>query len=59
MVEIFKHLNDLSSDIMNEVFTLKENPYNLRNHRIFRTENPCTNRFGLDSIGYRGSQIWQ
>ena len=35
MIEVYKYLNGLSRDNMNDIFKLKENTYNLRNFHIF------------------------
>ena len=59
MIEIYKYLNGLSPDIMNDIFKLRENTYNLKNFHIFESENPRTKRFGLDCIAYRASQLWK
>ena len=58
VTEIYKFLNNLSPDVMNKVFTLREIPYQLRNPNIFLTDNPRKSRFGLDTVTYRSSQIW-
>ena len=57
MIEVYKYLNGLSPDIMNDIFKLRENTYNLRNFHIFEAENSRTKRFGLDCIAYRASQL--
>ena len=44
---------------MNDIFTLRENKYNLRNFQILKTENPRSLKCGLDAIPYRASQLWQ
>lgn len=59
MTEVFKYLNGLSPDLMNDVFVLTKNTYNLRNFNIFKTENPRSTRFGLDAIAHRASELWQ
>ena len=59
MIEVYKYLNGLSPDIMNDIFKLRENTYNLRNFHIFESQNPRTKKFGLDSIAYRASQLWK
>ena len=46
-------------DIMNDIFKLRENTYNLRNFHIFQTENPRSLKYGLDAIPYRASQLWK
>ena len=57
MIEVCKYLNDLSPDIMSDIFKLRENTYNLGNFHIFEFQNPRTKTFGLDSIAYRASQF--
>ena len=34
MIEVYKYLNDLSPDIMSDIFKLGENTYNLRNFHV-------------------------
>ena len=58
MIEIYKYLNGLSPNIMNDIFKLRENTYNLRNFHIFESENPRAKRFSLDCTAYRASQLW-
>ena len=53
-----KYLNGLSPDIMSDILKLRKNTYSLRNFHIFKSEKPGTKRFGLDSIGYRPTQLW-
>ena len=55
MIEVYKYLNGLSPDVMSEIFKLRENTCNLRNLRIFESQNPRAKMFGLDSIAYRAS----
>ena len=59
MIEVYKYLNGLLPDIMSDIFKLRENTYNLRNFHIFESQNPRTKKFGLDSIAYRASQLWE
>ena len=49
MIAVYKYLNGLSTDIMNTIFKLRQNTYNLRDSR--------TKKFGLDSIAYIASQL--
>ena len=58
MIEVYKYINGLSPGIMNEIFTLRSNTYNLRNFYVFETSNPRNNRFGIEAIAYRASQLW-
>ena len=60
VTEIFKVKNILASDIMKDVFELKEPPYNLRsesNH--FTRRNVKTTYYGLLSINHLAQQIWE
>ena len=59
LIEVYKYLNDLSPDIINTIFKLRQNTYNLRNFHAFESHNPRTKNFGLDSIAYRASQLWK
>ena len=56
--EVFKYLNELSPDLMNEVFMLKSNYHNLRNFNQFKTYNPKA-ELSLNSCVYRANQLWQ
>ena len=40
LTEVYKYLNRYSSDLMNKVFYLSQNHYNLRNFNVFVTGNP-------------------
>ena len=59
MIEVYKYLNGHSSDIINDIFKLRENMYNLQNFHIFQTENPRSLKYGLHAIPHRASQLWQ
>ena len=59
MIEVYKHLNGHSPDIMNDIFKLRKNVYKLQSFHIFQTENPRSLKYVLDSIPYRTSQLWQ
>ena len=39
MIEIYKYLNGSSSDIINTIFKLRQNTFNLRNFNIFESQN--------------------
>ena len=58
-IEVYTHVNGLSPDIMNTIFKLRQNTYNLRNFFVCETENPRRKTFLLDSIAYRASQLWK
>ena len=53
------YLNVHSTDIMSDIFKLRENMYNLRNFHIFHAENPRSLKYGFDAIPYRASPLWQ
>ena len=52
MIEANKYLNGHSPDIMNDIFKLRENTYNLWNFHIFQPENPRSLKYWLDAIPY-------
>ena len=47
MTEVYKYLNGHSSDIVNNIFQLRENTHNLQNFHIFHTENPRSLKYRL------------
>ena len=53
MIEVYKYLNGHSPDMMNDIFKLRKNMYNLQNFHIFQTDNSCSLEYGLDTIPYR------
>ena len=59
VTEIYKFFVGLSPPIMNEVFQINECPYNLRNPRTLASKHKSTVRYGLDTIAFKGPQIWQ
>ena len=59
LIEVYKYLNGLSPDIMNTIFKLRQNTYNLRNFHAFESQNYRTKKFGLHSIVYKASQLWK
>ena len=59
LTEVYKFLNGLSPPIMNEVFQTNDNPYDLRNPRILASKHKSTIKYGINTIAFRGSQIWQ
>ena len=59
MIEVYKYLHGLSPALMTDIFTLRKNPYNIRNIRLFCSENPRSVRFGGDAIAFCATQLWQ
>ena len=45
MIEVYKYLNGLSPNIMNNVLKLRENTYNLKNFHIFESQKPRTKKW--------------
>ena len=58
LTEVYKFLNGYSPDIMNDVFHLRQNTYNLRNFNAFATDVPRNNTM-LNSVIYRANQLWE
>ena len=56
--EMYKILNGLSSDIMQDIFEIKSNYYNTRNASTFFSRNIKTVRYGLQTISYMAPKIW-
>ena len=47
MIEIYKNIQRLSSELMTVVFTSQKNPYNIHSIRLFCNENPRSVRLGV------------
>ena len=56
--EMYKILNGLSQDIMQDIFEIKSNYYNTRNAPAFSSRNIKTVRYGLQTISYMAPKIW-
>ena len=56
-LEIYKSLHNLNPVFMKNVFCLKQQKYSLRNQSLMYP-NPRTVSYGLETFGYRGSQLW-
>ena len=60
MIERFKFLNDLSPPTMNGIFQKQEKNYcSLRNTRSLVSKRKFTTTYGIDTISFRGPQIWK
>ena len=59
MIEVYKYLNGLSLDIINTIFKIRQNVYNLRNLHIFESQKPKTKKTGLDSIASKARHLWK
>ena len=57
MTEIYKTLHKINPAYMWELFVEKDMPYNLRTKVLCRLPQAQTNRYGLDSLSFRGSLL--
>ena len=58
MKEIYKFTNNLSPPIIDHMFQFRENSYNLRNFQQLASSTEKTTKMGLETISYRGPQLW-
>ena len=58
MIEVYKYLHGLSPELRTGIFTLRKNVCNIRNIRLFGSENPRSVRFGVDAIAFRACHLW-
>ena len=56
-IEIYKVINDISPEIMKEVFVLKSN-YRYITREIFVSNNIRTEHYGKETLSYLGPKIW-
>ena len=56
-IEIHKNLNNLNPIFMKEIFSLNEHKYSTR-RRCLNSITPATVTYGLESFGFKASQIW-
>ena len=56
--EMYKILNGISPDITQDIFETKSNYYNTRNAPVFSSRNIKTVRYGLETISYMPTRIW-
>ena len=57
LIEVYKNLNGLSPTIMLDLFTIRDNIYNLRNFREFYCEKKKTIRYGTETVTYKANQL--
>ena len=55
---MYKILNGLSQDFMQDIFETKSNCYNTCNTPAFSSRNIKTVRYGLQTISYMAPKIW-
>ena len=58
LIEVFKSLNKENPKFMWDIFQIKTSKYNLRAVNTLKLETPKTNKYGLNSIVFRGSLLW-
>ena len=56
---VYKNLHGMSPKLMTDIFTPRRNPYNIRNIRLFISENPRSVHFGVDAIAFRARKLRQ
>ena len=57
-IEIYKIKNNLSSEVLKEVFKIVNSNYNLRKKTLFEGRNIRTEQYGFHSLSYIGPKIW-
>ena len=58
MTEIYKTMNHLNPSYIWEFFVKKDIPYNLRTKELCRLPSAQSYRYGLNSLSFRGSLLW-
>ena len=55
---VYKALNDLAPSYINDLFSLRATPYNLRGSHILTIPKSNTTTYGLKSIRFLGPKLW-
>ncbi len=58
LVEMYKCLNQTNSVFLSDLFTKKYVRFNLRSIQLLKINTPSTLTYGLKSLVYRGSRMW-
>ena len=58
MIEVYRTLNHQNPSFLWELFARKESNYNLRIKDILALPKALTTSFGINSISFRGSILW-
>ena len=58
MTEIYKTVNSLNPLFMKNIFKIKEGYYTLRNQNLLKVYTPRTEKFGVRTVSFKGSLIW-
>ena len=56
--EMYKIKNNLSPSFLSDIFPQSQNPYELRNKNICKTENIHTVFYGSETVSFRGPKTW-
>ena len=56
--EMFKVKNDLSPSCMKAIFSISDNPYNMRFYQNFKTHNIKSVYKGSETLAFRGPSTW-
>ena len=59
VIELFKVKIGVAPEIMNEVFQIKERPYNFRNGVFIRRHNVRTVRYGTETVSFLAPKLWE
>ena len=57
-VEMYKFKNNLSSPLMQDLFTINNNIHDVRNERCWENPKVRTVSYGTETIRYRGPKVW-
>ena len=58
MIEVYKSLNHLNPEYVWEFFVKKDAQYNLRSKGLCKLPSVSSQRYGLNSLTFRGSLLW-
>ena len=58
MIEIYKSMNHLNPEYMWDFFVKKDVPYNLRTKELCKLPSVISQRYGINSLSFRGSLLW-
>ena len=58
LTEVFKSLNKLNHEFMWQLFEIKENNYVLRNGLQLKAPQVKINRYGVNSLIFQGTSLW-
>ena len=58
-IETFKVKNNLSPEILNDVFEIVDSSYYLRKDTVFKKRNVRTVRYGTETISFLAPKIWE